>query len=390
MSSPLPGGSASAARPRTRLRVLVAGHSYLAGVNQQKLETLSRYCESVAVLVPANWKYRGGLFAGERVPPACHRSGFRMLAAPVARPDHLASFVFGPVSLMRLLAEAPGEVVHIDQEVYSLAAAQLTLAAKAAGRKAVVFGWENLDRPLHPAQRGARRMVLGLADAIVTGSGESAALVRKWGYGGPVAVIPQLGVDASLFRPAHRRQPGPARIGYLGRLVPEKGVDVLLDAAAILAAAQKEFRLVICGSGPAAKELKRQVCGLGLEGAVDWQSAVPHEQAPAVLRALDVLVLPSRATDRWKEQFGHVLIEAMAAGVAVAGSRSGAIPEVIGREDLIFDEGDAAALAAVLERLIGDGEWRRQAAAYGIARVRERYTHERIAEQLVALWEEIC
>ena len=60
------------------------------------------------------------------------------------------------------------------------------------------------------------------------------------------------------------------------------------------------------------------------------------------------------------------------------------------REDLIFDEGDAAALAAVLERLIGDGEWRRQAAAYGIARVRERYTHERIAEQLVALWEEIC
>jgi glycosyltransferase involved in cell wall biosynthesis len=103
----------------------------------------------------------------------------------------------------------------------------------------------------------------------------------------------------------------------------------------------------------------------------------------------DALVLPSRRAAAWKEQFGHVLIEAMAMGIPAVGSDSGAIPEVIGRPALVFAEDDARGLERILERLARDKDWRRAAAAYGEARVRAHYTHDRIAERLVTLWDDV-
>jgi glycosyltransferase involved in cell wall biosynthesis len=84
-----------------------------------------------------------------------------------------------------------------------------------------------------------------------------------------------------------------------------------------------------------------------------------------------------------------VLIEAMAMGVPVIGSTSGEIPNVIGRPDLVFPEGDAQRLAAILERMIREPEWREEAGRYGMTRVYQHYTHERIAERLVSLWQNL-
>jgi len=87
---------------------------------------------------------------------------------------------------------------------------------------------------------------------------------------------------------------------------------------------------------------------------------------------------------KWKEQFGHVLIEAMAMEMPVIGSSSGAIPEVIGRSDLIFPEGDSKALAQLIERLISDEVFYEEIAHYGLDRVTSHYTHEAIALRLKA------
>jgi glycosyltransferase involved in cell wall biosynthesis len=108
-------------------------------------------------------------------------------------------------------------------------------------------------------------------------------------------------------------------------------------------------------------------------------SAVPHEEIPHYLNALDGLVLPSLTTPVWKEQFGHVLIEAMACEVPVIGSNSGAIPEVLGEAGLIFPEGDLTALSQAIMTLQSDAVRRAQLAQAGRVRVLAHYTHERIA-----------
>ena len=120
-----------------------------------------------------------------------------------------------------------------------------------------------------------------------------------------------------------------------------------------------------------------------------WRGAVPHDKAPVEISKFDVLILPSRTAATWKEQFGHVLIEAMAMGVPVIGSSSGEIPNVIGRPDLVFPEGDVQALAAILERMIRQPEWQEEVRRYGMTRVYQHYTHERIAERLLSLWQKL-
>lgn len=370
-------------------RVLMVGHTYLVPIHQQKLDALARRGAGMGLLVPSNWKYRDGLFEGAPVAPQQGFDSFRLLTAPVVRPGHVASYLFEPFALGRSLTAYPCDIVQIEQEIYSFASAQVALAAKAAGCKVVIFSWENLDRPVHPLQRVARRIVLRAADAILAGSLEGAELVRRWGFRKRIEVIPQLGVDPFVFQPSSDPHRKAFTIGYVGRLVREKGVDLLLHALALLAERGREFEGAICGDGPQGEELRALARRLGLAGRIQWSGALAHERVPHLMRTLDVLVLPSRTAPQWKEQFGHVLIEAMATGIPVAGSSSGAIPEVIGRSDMIFREEDHRGLAGILERLMTGEGLRREVGSYAIARVRDHYTHDRIAERLTTLWTQI-
>jgi glycosyltransferase involved in cell wall biosynthesis len=106
----------------------------------------------------------------------------------------------------------------------------------------------------------------------------------------------------------------------------------------------------------------------------------------AFYRELDVLVVPSRTRHNWKEQFGRVIIEAMACCVPVIGSDSGAIPGVIGDGGLIFPEDDSAALSDCLQTLMHDEGLRCQLAEKGRARVLENYTHAQVAAHTVAVY----
>jgi glycosyltransferase involved in cell wall biosynthesis len=178
-------------------------------------------------------------------------------------------------------------------------------------------------------------------------------------------------------------------VGFVGRLVHQKGVDLLLQALARARGRGLPLRAVIVGGGPEEPALRALAHALGLDDAVEWVGPVRPEEVAAHMGRLDVLVLPSRTVPTWKEQFGRVLIEAMALGVAVVGSDCGAIPEVIGRPDLIFPEWDAEALAGLLERLATDPAWRAEVRAYGLDRVRENFTMEAVARKLVSLWEEV-
>jgi glycosyltransferase involved in cell wall biosynthesis len=164
----------------------------------------------------------------------------------------------------------------------------------------------------------------------------------------------------------------------VGRLVEEKGVDLLLEA---LAGLEGMWRAYVLGSGPANGALQAQAQRLGLADRVSFDGWIPSAQMPAYYRQLDVLVLPSRTRPNWKEQFGRALVEAMACGVPVVGSDCGEIPNVIGDAGLIFPEGQVAALREHLAQLLHDLDLRADLARRGRERVLERYTQAQVAAQ---------
>ncbi len=172
-------------------------------------------------------------------------------------------------------------------------------------------------------------------------------------------------------------------MGYVGRLVPEKGLEGLLEAVAGLRGA---WRLHIVGHGPQEAELKARVRHLGLSHRVAFEGWLPSMRMPAFYRSLDALVLPSRSQPNWVEQFGRVLIEAMSCAVPVVGSDCGEIPTVVGDAGLVFPEGDVEALRACLSRMMVDRELWEDLATRGRERVLARYTQERIAARTVALY----
>ena len=200
-------------------------------------------------------------------------------------------------------------------------------------------------------------------------------------------MLPQLGVDGELFAmrdgSAMRRSLGLGDyvIGFAGRLVPEKGLRVLLRA---LDDFEGEFDLLLIGRGSLETEIRQWGSGRPDGQRVHLHPPVPHNEIAALMNTMDVFVLPSLTTSFWKEQFGHVLVEAMASQVPVVGSDSAEIPSVIADAGCVVPEADPRSLRDVLQRLASDSALRADLAARGRARALEKYTHTEIARQMLA------
>ena len=110
---------------------------------------------------------------------------------------------------------------------------------------------------------------------------------------------------------------------------------------------------------------------------------------PRVYGEVDLYVLPSRSAPNWIEQFGRVLIEAMACGVPVIGAATGEIPNTIGDAGLTFAENDAAGLRAQIERVMTDETLRRDLKNRGLRRVLQNFTQASIARQTVEVYREM-
>lgn len=173
------------------------------------------------------------------------------------------------------------------------------------------------------------------------------------------------GVDTNEFIPAPKAVRGaPPTILFAGRLHQEKGVFVLIDALAIIRQQIPGVRLMMAGSGPAHHALELKIQSLGLTENVMFKGMVKHRDMPQLLQQADVLCAPSMTTQKWAEQVGSSLLQAMSCGVPVVSTRSGAIPEYVpdGEAGLLVQENDATALAQALLAILQDS---RRAAAMG-------------------------
>ncbi len=137
---------------------------------------------------------------------------------------------------------------------------------------------------------------------------------------------------------------------FVGRLVSDKGADVLLGALAILRAAGVSPSLTVVGDGPERERLATQVVDLGLRSSVEFVGRQDSRSLAEILNRHRILVVPSR----WAEPLGIVAIEGIACGCVVVGSAEGGLPEAIGPCGVTFPNGDAGALAQILKHLLVD------------------------------------
>jgi glycosyltransferase involved in cell wall biosynthesis len=189
------------------------------------------------------------------------------------------------------------------------------------------------------------------------------------------------GTDADLFARAEPAVldllPGAVAVGYVGRLDPEKGTDLLMPAWERVAAAAPEAHLVLAGSGTLEQRLRAEAAALPRVHFLGFRRDVPQ-----LMKAMHIVVVPSRS-----EAFGNAAAEAMAAGVPVVATRVGGLPEVVdaGRTGLLVPSESPAALADALIALIADPERRRAFGEAGMARVRERFSLRRVLDEYEAL-----
>jgi len=364
------------------VRTLVVSHACVVDVNQKPYSHLAARGHDVAIAVPSSWRH-------DYSPNAFRPSSLKGFSGPLfplrvimRGSGALHSYVQPLRPVLRSWKPAS---VYIEEEPYSIAAYQWARASHALGIPYAFFSLQNVPKKYPLPVALSRRYVYAHAKLGVALSTEVRDTLRQTGFFGMVEQLP-LFVDTAAFHPI---RPGQTRIsqyrfngpviGYLGRLVPEKGIHVLLDAFTSIRNATGASLLCI-GSGPLASLCRSTPGVIVAEG-------VRHAEVPGYLAGIDVLALPSISTKGWREQFGRALIEAMACEIPVVGTDSGEIPNII-RETgggLIVREGRSSELAEAIVRLLQDSSLSRSLAQHGREVVLRRYSVEAVCDRLEAI-----
>jgi glycosyltransferase involved in cell wall biosynthesis len=276
-------------------------------------------------------------------------------------------------------------IVVCAQEFNSISTVRCLGLTKTLSRNALTVSCslQNVPNPrMRLRHRALNRVAFALSDGILASCIDAAKLLRSNGYRGHTKVIYPLGAACVHRSHPDRHDPTSPRftIGFVGRLAAEKGIFDLLAAFSEL---NDDSHLLFVGDGPDRRQLEALAVERGLSSRVTFAGLVPREKLGTYYESMSVLVLPSRSTPSWKEQFGVVLAEAMVSGIPVIGSNSGAIPEVVGEAGFVFPEGDVASLAEHLRTLRDDARGRLALAASGRARGTAMYTPQAIASQLI-------
>lgn len=358
------------------MRVLRVYHGGRDPGHRARERALVRAGLDVTLVVPSSWPDAGSEQHLSAEP-------FPIVEVPVRRRGDVNRHAYiDQQALRRVLEDVRPDILDVHEEPFSLAARQW-LAAAPASLPAVMYTAQNIDKRFPPPFTAYERQAFARLSGVYPCSRQAAAVVRGKGFAGLVEVVP-LGYDDAVYTPG-RQSPADDELvlGLVGRLVAEKGVA---DAVDVLAAVNRvrPARLLVVGTGPEGIAARQRAADRGVLDRFEldpWRS--PAEMA-ALYRGMHVLLIPSRATPSWTEQFGRVIVEAQASGAIVVGYTSGAIPEVAGEPALLAPEGDAAALAAALDVLTDPQEHERRRAA-GLELAAER-TWARVAERQAAFY----
>jgi glycosyltransferase involved in cell wall biosynthesis len=367
------------------MRVLMISKTFVASTSQRKLEELAKFQDiDLTLMTPAYWQSDDG---SKQVLEPLYSNGYRMIVTPVIFNGHF-HFYYYP-QLKKIMREVRPEILHIDEEPYNFATFQAMRLAQHKRIPALFVAWQNIYRDYPPPFHQMERYNYRQSKLALAGNLDVAEVLKQKGFNSTIRILP-LSVDPDIyrrttFRPL-RAPDAPFTIGYVGRLVEPKGLTLIVEALTDL----PDFcRVVFIGHGPMKGELEELAKRLNVVKRVIFKEAIPPQDVPLEMQKMDVFVLPSVTRPNWKEQFGRVLIEAMACETPVIGSSSGEIPRVIDSAGLIFTEGNAQELSWCIQKLLDDPELYAQLATRGRQRVLEQYTQERIASQIYEAYQEM-
>ncbi len=370
------------------MKLLVISHACILPIHQSfYADVMDQTGWSVTLVTPSRWSTQYGALDASRRWPEFSGKIVRintMLTGDI--PKHLYKSLF-----RNILVEENPDAIYVHHEPYGFATAQIYLANRLTGNRPIGFyAAQNIEKKYPLPIRLIEQSVFRNSNFAFPVTQSALDVLRSKGYTKAAQVLP-LSLDENIYHP----DPGWAQqkrqdlgfsadrvlIGYMGRLVEEKGLGTLLSALSQLG--DMPWELLFVGSGPYEQDLRQQVKLLPADKQdhVHFLGYAPHEEAPKWLGLFDILVLPSRTQPNWKEQFGRVLVEAMACDTPVIGSNSGEIPNIISltKGGIVFPEGDRNALAAALDQLGRSRENRSAFSAKGRESVARYYDQRQLA-----------
>lgn len=258
----------------------------------------------------------------------------------------------------------------------------LAAALAAPGRYAAfAYGNDYLAAQMY-WHRPLFNRLLAAAHPLITISQAGAERLQSLGLPRPAVIYP--GTDPAIFMPQPGAPAGPPVLLSVGRLVPRKGIDTVLQALPRLLAEFPDLCYRVAGDGPDRPRLEQMSRQLGVAHAVTFLGRVSQDDLPQVYRAAHIFVLPAREEIASVEGFGIVFLEASASGLPVVAARSGGAVEAVrhGETGLLVPPGDPDELCQALRTLIREPELRRRLGQAGRQRVEEEMSWTRAVQQL--------
>jgi glycosyltransferase involved in cell wall biosynthesis len=345
------------------IRVLRVYHGGRDRQHRGRDRALAAAGVDVTLVVPSEWPDA----AAER---CLSLEPFRVVELPVRRPGDVNRHAYvDSEAARRLIDTARPDVLDIHEEPFSVAARQWLRAAR-DDLPVVMYSAQNVDKRFPPPFWRYECAAFRRVTSLYPCSRQAASVLRGKGFAGPIEVL-ALGYDDTVFRLGSQSlDSDEITLMLVGRLVPEKGAR---DAVRILARvhATRPARLVVSGRGPEEMRARELAASLGVADRVQFTGWQPGPDLASLYRAAHVVLMPSRPTETWVEQFGRVIVEAQASGAVVAGYASGAIREIAGEAAVVVPTGDVEQLAESVARVLTDAAefaerrnaGRRQAAA---------------------------
>ena len=366
------------------MNVLMISKALVVGAYHSKLEEIARLGIHLDVVFPERWgrqkaeKYQGNNYK------------IHMLPIVFSGKNHFHFYLH----LSTLIQQIHPDIINVDEESYSFITYYAVRYGRSFGIPTLFFNWQNICKKYPWPFSAMERYSIKYATAGIAGNREAKEVLHKKKCSIPIYVIPQFGVDSTLFskqaqsdlRKTITGSSDAFVIGFSGRLVEEKGIRDLIVACSGL---PSHAHLVLIGGGPLRNSFVRQASSLGMGKRFHIIDSVISTEMPKYLNTLDCLVLPSLTKNNWKEQFGRILIEAMACEVPVIGSNSGEIPNVIGQAGRIFPEGDIPSLQKAIKELMLNRTLCFEMGKKGRRHILKNYTQKKIAEDTVDVYRKI-